>query len=500
MGSFVIPSKIPNASATKRGLVSTGTQTFAGAKTFSVIPSLPDGYDYQTVTTAAMTLYVETTGSDSNPGTALAPFLTVQAAIDALPKCLRHLAMIKIGIGSFAGCIVQGFSVDPVSNDLPAGLLMQGTLVNATLATGTATGTFTAVTAGSSALANFVTLEDTSQNWTTNALKGLALEVLSGTSSGQIHAIVSNTSTTVTLASASIGSVGGTYCIRDGGTSFTSSIKCPVSIRAINVTNTTSTLTACMLVQDCSFNVHQFRTECIKFNPTSSTFYGINLISCNGTIGNCFFGGNVSISPIRVAGLVDLLLIQRCVIVVTTSTSNTISLEARGAISILNCCSTGTSSSKGVQLQAQVALTMTQSYMEHAFCLSFIGGLTGCSTLLDGCRFVSTSSQCIVTRMNANLSGGTNYINATGLHLTGGAGSNAIELVGPHMMYVTTLTVASGLVGASLQMGARLQLGSASSITAGTEIMLDGSSTNLSTMRAVTPKILTTSYGTTVHE
>lgn len=52
--------------------------------------------------TAGKTVYVATTGSDSNPGTQEAPFRTIQAAVNSLPKdLLKDIAIIKIDDGYY---------------------------------------------------------------------------------------------------------------------------------------------------------------------------------------------------------------------------------------------------------------------------------------------------------------------------------------------------------------------------------------------------------------
>ena len=52
--------------------------------------------------TAGKTVYVATTGSDSNPGTQEAPFRTIQAAINSLPKYLsKEIAAINVADGTY---------------------------------------------------------------------------------------------------------------------------------------------------------------------------------------------------------------------------------------------------------------------------------------------------------------------------------------------------------------------------------------------------------------
>lgn len=168
-------------------------------------------------TTAAMTLYVETTGSDSNnctsPATACA---SIQGAVDKPAKHIRHPININVGDGGFGAFAVSGFSFDPASPDAGAYINIQGTLVNATLATGTATGTATAGSAGSGT--TFGTLTNSGATWTIDNLRGKLIETTGGTGSGQIRAIVSNTGTVITIAGTwTAPDATTTYAVRDQG-------------------------------------------------------------------------------------------------------------------------------------------------------------------------------------------------------------------------------------------------------------------------------------------
>lgn len=63
--------------------------------------------------TSDVTVYVSTTGSDADgDGSSAAPFATIQAAVNALPKCLGgHVASIDIGAGTYNERVrVDGFN------------------------------------------------------------------------------------------------------------------------------------------------------------------------------------------------------------------------------------------------------------------------------------------------------------------------------------------------------------------------------------------------------
>lgn len=111
-----------------------------------------------------LTLYVETTGSDSNPGTAAKPFLTVQAALNYLkPFLIAAVVQIRVGIGTFDGFSVPDIKIQNRGN-ITGSLSVIGTMGLATLSTGSATGTATSTSAN--------TVNDTGQSWTSSELIG----------------------------------------------------------------------------------------------------------------------------------------------------------------------------------------------------------------------------------------------------------------------------------------------------------------------------------------
>jgi len=61
-------------------------------------------------TTAALTLYVDTAGSDSNACTAsgASACLTVQGALGKIPKRIKHPVTINIASGTFDGFRIEG--------------------------------------------------------------------------------------------------------------------------------------------------------------------------------------------------------------------------------------------------------------------------------------------------------------------------------------------------------------------------------------------------------
>src|SRR3990167_9516153 len=145
-------------------------------------------------TQASTTYYVASTGNDyADCTTESAQCLTVDGTLNKIPKALRHETKVKLAAGSFGGLHVSGFAEDVGLQQTTAGLLIEGTLADITPATGSATGTATAVVTGD--VDTNGTLTDSEQTWTTDDLQGHFLVITAGTGAGQVKPIVSNTAT-----------------------------------------------------------------------------------------------------------------------------------------------------------------------------------------------------------------------------------------------------------------------------------------------------------------
>jgi len=158
--------------------------------------------DYVYRTVEDITLYVRTTGNDSNDGlTVGTALLTIQAALDRLPKQLDHTIAIDIGEGNFTGFDVENFDTSRSGS-----LALTGTIANVTPATGTATGT---ADGGST-----TQLVDSGQTWTVNDLRGSFVYVNS-----EYRIIRSNTSDTLELIGPSSATCDGkAYAIQEPST------------------------------------------------------------------------------------------------------------------------------------------------------------------------------------------------------------------------------------------------------------------------------------------
>jgi len=135
-----------------------------------------------TTTTGVLTLYVRTTGNDSNTGLTIGDaLLTPKAAVDKVPKYIRHNVTIDIGEGNFPGFELSGFNV-PIG----ATFTIKGVLGTPTLSSGTTSGTATG--------GDTHTLIDAGQSWTAHDLRGRLVLVNS-----QYAYVWDNTSNTIEL-------------------------------------------------------------------------------------------------------------------------------------------------------------------------------------------------------------------------------------------------------------------------------------------------------------
>jgi hypothetical protein len=181
-------------------------------------------------TTAALTLYVDPTGSDSNACTAIgtAACATIQGALNKAPKLLRHQVTISVAAGTYGGFYVSGFTQD-VTSSASTGLIIDGALANSTLATGSPTGT----AAGAGQLAGsgstFGVLCDSGATWTVNDLRGRFITTASPTNTAFV--ISSNTATCATIVGTWSVPVAGTttYTIQDSAVIVNTAVSRPAT-------------------------------------------------------------------------------------------------------------------------------------------------------------------------------------------------------------------------------------------------------------------------------
>lgn len=163
------------------------------------------------VTQATATYFVDPTGNDNGACTSsgTGACLTPDGVMAKLPFNIAHAITVNVAAGTYAVTMnVSNF------NFVGGSITFTGpSTTNATVATGSATGSLTSV---SNTAAPATVLTDSGQTWTVDNLRGMYLEMTSGAANGVRRVIMANTATTVTLAqSFSVApSAADTYAIR----------------------------------------------------------------------------------------------------------------------------------------------------------------------------------------------------------------------------------------------------------------------------------------------
>ena len=239
-------------------------------------------------TQGAITLYVRSDGADTHTCTvdsAGGSCLTIQAALNKIPKMVKHAVTVNIGAGSFAGFNLSGFTIPRKVGTFT----LQGTLGDPTLTTGTTTGT---ATGGSTAQC-----VDGGQTWTVNELRGRL--ILSG---GEYRVVRNNTADTINLVGTLTATCSGTaYHIYEQKTVINSGSPGYSSANIYITSNQNGRDN--FIIQKLSitggtfgFFVHYTDGFTIQYVSATSNAYGIELQSCPGEfiLNDNYAGGNSS--------------------------------------------------------------------------------------------------------------------------------------------------------------------------------------------------------------
>ncbi len=175
---------------------------------------------YQTY--SALTLYVDPTGNDSNACTAsgTAACLTIQGAVDKVPKRIRHQVTINVAAGTYSGnVLITGFifeanTTSGITTSGPS-FDITGTWATYTPTSGPSTGTWDSSVTNASPIFSTATLG--SATWPVNELRGRYLLALTGTGAGRRTVIAENTGTVVSFLSA-LDSAGTTFSLQTPAT------------------------------------------------------------------------------------------------------------------------------------------------------------------------------------------------------------------------------------------------------------------------------------------
>jgi hypothetical protein len=449
----------------------------------------------RTKTTAALDLYVDgSLGNDANPGSAMFPFATIQAAFDLVNgKEIRHTVDITILAGNYKGGILYGILGSMPSDGSVAYLRVRGTQTTATPATGSATGTLTGYSAASGSTAS--TFTDSGALWTVNDHVGKFLWIEFGTGSGasRIYPITANTGTAITVDGATTTSAAGaTYRILQNATIIntpnTDNASTPFGAGAVNYFGHGINIVNCVSggPQNTGIIIEKIATSlsttCVTVDSSTVAFQWMKLGGTNGV---------TAINGARVR--LDLSHVATTLAGIQCSSS----FGAAGGVQCAGTFFNG--GARGVVLNSHTAFLTNCTFKSHtAAGITSIQG-SGLSVQVTGCRIdaaaIGIGSVASATSATGSATFGVSAVAITNCTTAG------VRLHGPQaFMSAATLTGTGNTIGLDIAKGARAQLASTVSLTGTTEISLDGTTTDLATMRAASPKVLTSGYLTAVYE
>lgn len=482
------------------------------------LQTLDIGIGAKLATTAPVTYYVETTGSDSNPGTLAQPFLTIQAAINTLPKTLLHRVTINVGVGNFMGAVIDGFDTRIPTNVATdySGLEIRGTLVNATLSQGNVSGTISAYTAASAGAPAVIT--DAAQNWAVNELKGKLITLTSGTgfpgteTTPPILVVVSNTATTATVVGPTT-ATGAAYIVQDFGTNINNAVSPAASTGSIpgqqlaksgifiGSSNKGGFIGLSRLKVTAGTNVPQ------AIRGMSSS--GVRMVACR-FVGNNSEGvtGILNMASVAPLGGSDMgqLVVSQCSVLVPNNCSGVILGSSPLQHQVINSFIEGGSPTfaTGLALSGELKAALQNSYLMGLvngiqFSRGMTGGVLVIATTINGNNVAgSIGINCPNTTTTLALPGAS--FNLTNTIITNCAGA-AIQLQTPGSIgWYISGSGTGNAVGYNLSHGASMRVGSGVTLTGTTEVNIDGSSSTLAIMRGTNPKLLSTSFGTKLYE
>lgn len=309
---------------------------------------------YRTPGTGTQSYFVDAaTGDDSfDCRSASTPCLTLQGAINKAPKLTRDQVTVTAAAGNYAGFLLSGFTADVGIQQTTGGIVIEGTLANSTLATGTATGTATGGTAGSGS--TWGTLVDAAQTWTVNDLVGRFITTASPTNT--TYVITANTGTTITVVGNWSVPVAATttYTIQDPSTIITSARSSPASPNSASGANR-----AAIQVMDNNLTYRRDAIVLRNFRLTNASGFGVEVSDNSGifmtamqvrnTTGSVLMG---SLSQGTAQGRLDIFHSDLLV----SSTSQSAIAASGGSVGVTNSLLRGPGSGSGIAISLQAVV------------------------------------------------------------------------------------------------------------------------------------------------
>lgn len=435
-------------------------------------------------TPSAMTLFVDSTGSDSGACTAsgTSACATIQGAINKIPKLVTYPVTITVAAGNYTGALLDGFNITEAGY-----ITLSGTMANSTITSGLVTGTLASATAGSSFTTSHGTATVTGAGWTVNDLRGHFLTITGGTGSGQSRPIESNTATVATIAGgwATTPDATSTFAIQDPATV----INATVAVTASDTATTTAV----------GFGLNNTETG-QRALVSGSRIAVMRFKFTTGTRNVYVFAGGVTIRQCWFAVAANGLILS----------------ESTFAYMIENYATLG-------QPVATAANSSVAYWNNVTNGLAFVAQITGAAGAVDvrgtydlGCtsacyRFATNLQGSFVMQgavIDCNSAGGNGIDNnstngGTTIRIVNSSISNcstALKLVG-HEAALVGVTGSGSTTGMNITRGAKLAVDATSTLTGTTEATIDGTTTTLAAMRALTPKAITgVQYGSAFFE
>lgn len=453
--------------------------------------------------TSPLTLYVATTGNDTNDGSQASPFLTIQAAIEeAKKRRLRALVTVRVGAGTFDGFAITGFDIEsPLSltSTTVAGISVEGTFTQITTSTGTASGTVTGSATGS-VLPGFVTITDAAQNWTVNELAGKFL-FLQGSSSYSYLVIHSNTATTITLASSIASAAGRVYSIVEPATIINRNVVQPTQLSittdATGLVWATSTPSqrAAIFIAGNNARTIQIRVIGFKINDGASSSIAV-FVDSRSDVPVRLIALSITDATAGVGG-VDLsgtITMYNCYIMHTATSASAFSLGRLTSLTLSGFVikSNGAANvNSGISLSQHSNLSVNGGIFDtYNVGILASNPMARVSLVTPICFTGCATGVSAATNTNIGFFGTCTFTNCT----------TAISCLGVTTITTTAMTGSGNTNGFVASTGGRIQVPATATIGATNEIVLDGVASTLAAMRAASPKLVTNTYGSIVHE
>jgi hypothetical protein len=406
-----------------------------------------------------LTLYVETTGDDSNPGTQTAPFKTIQAALESLTdnKRIEAAVTILVGAGNFAGFAV------------PAGLVI-GQLGSITIE-----GAITVVDSGAatafSVVDAFFNVTDSTKTWTTDQHVGRFMKWTNNLGTTIIRPIGTNSATQVSLANnnSNFGTGVTAYQIIEQATVISSAV--PATVSSSGAAMVFSSIGGSRTVAS-GFTVKNIKTTTGAGGILCR--YGAYATVSECSIGNQITTANGAIMSIANSYLAGGTIASGSCVTVNGASFSNISLSVNQCVLSVGGSGWGISIVGGEA--THVWASLCQFRCSGGTAISVIGGLITVPTagIWGAATAVRAHQQATI------MSGNASTLN-TACNFTGSGNTLAIECT----------------------KGSQVSISSTSTITGSTEISVDGATSTIAAMRALTPKVFPSTpnaYGSYIYE